>query len=177
MNIADTDMSFADMTSAEIAATLHLEAHPEGGFFRETYRSDSSVMTVRGPRAASTAILFLLTVARPSRFHRLASDELWLCHGGAVIELITLLPDGSAGRTLLAVGGQRRHGGLIATPQAIVPGGCWQAARVMSGEGVDWGLVSCAVSPGFIYEDFELAERDELLAAYPDQAKVIAALT
>ena len=170
-------MIFADMTAAEVAAAFDLAPHPEGGFFRETYRSASSVMTARGPRAASTAILFLLTVARPSRFHRLASDELWLYHGGAVIELLTLLPDGNAGRTLLAGAGQSRQGGSITTPQAVVAGGCWQAARVVSGDGVDWGLASCVVSPGFIYDDFELAERDQLLAAYPEQAEVIAALT
>ena len=145
MDIADSDMISADMTSADVAAALGLAPHPEGGFFRETYRSASSVMTARGPRAAST--------------------------------------------TLLAEAGQGRHRGLIAAPQAVVPGGCWQAARLVLGDGaasgdgalpsdgVDWGLVSCVVSPGFIYDDFELAEREKLLAAYPDQAEVIAALT
>ena len=133
-------------------------------------------MTARGPRSASTAILFLLTMDRPSRFHRLVFDELWMYHDGAVIELLTLLPDGSSGRALLAGPGQALHSGLL-TPQTIVPGGCWQAARVAPGEGVDWGLVSCVVSPGFVYEDFELADRDDLLAAYPTQAEVIAALT
>jgi uncharacterized protein len=66
------------IAAAAIARVLSLEPHPEGGFYRETYRADALVMTPRGPRAASSATLFLVTAEHPSRFHRLANDELWL---------------------------------------------------------------------------------------------------
>ncbi len=76
--------------AARLASVLGLEPHPEGGWFRETYRAAREVETARGPRPASTAILFLVTPGSPSRFHRLASDELWVFQGGDPLELVTL---------------------------------------------------------------------------------------
>lgn len=163
------------ITAADIVAALDLEPHPEGGLFRETYRAGELVSTPRGVRAASTAILFLVSAASPSRFHRLWSDELWLYHGGCRLELVTLLPDGRDERTVLGGAGLLVRDEEL-TPQALVPAGAWQAARVLPGEGVDWCLVSCVVTPGFDYEDFELADREELLAAYPDASETIEAL-
>jgi predicted cupin superfamily sugar epimerase len=124
----------------------------------------------------SSAILFLVTGDRPSRFHRLASDELWLYHGGSRLELVTLLPDGRGQSTMLAGAGLLVRDEEL-TPQATVPGDAWQAARVAPGEGVDWTLVSCVVTPGFDFDDFELADPAELRSAYPDQADVVAALS
>lgn len=164
------------IAAASIARALDLEPHPEGGYYRETHRSDTLVMTPRGPRSASSAILFLITTDNPSRFHRLYSDEIWLYHGGSRLELATLLPDGRAERIVLAGAGLLVRDEEL-TPQAIVPKGAWQAARVLTGEGVDWTLVSCVVSPGFDFEDFELADAQEISAAYPEQAELIAALT
>ncbi len=164
------------MDAQQTIQTLRLEPHPEGGFYRETHRSEEMVMTPRGPRAASTTILFLITADRPSRFHRLANDELWFYHGGARLELTTLLPDGRVEVIVLSGAGMVVRDDE-STPQAVVPGGVWQGARVLPSDGVDWALASCVVTPGFDFEDFELAEREEISAAYPDQTEVIAALT
>lgn len=168
------------MAAADIAKTLDLAPHPEGGFYRETFSAEHRVMTARGVRPAATAILFLIAAASPSRFHRLLSDELWLFHGGTPLELVTLRVDGSAESVVLADAGQLGRGELF-TPQAIVPAGTWQAARVMAAadrsDDAGWTLVSCVVTPGFSFDDFELAQSSELLAAYPSQADVIAALT
>ena len=82
------------VAAAQIVADLGLQAHPEGGYFRETYRAVEQMQTPRGPRSAATAILFLVTVAAPSRFHRLLSEETWLHQGGAPLELVMLPPHG-----------------------------------------------------------------------------------
>ena len=164
------------IAAADIVRALDLGPHPEGGYYRETYRAVELVMTPRGPRAASSAVLFLVTGDHPSRFHRLANDELWLYHGGSRLELLTLLPDGRAESTILAGAGLLVRDEEL-TPQATVPGGAWQAARVVPGEGVDWTLVSCIVTPAFDFEDFELADPEEIAAAYPEQAELVAALT
>ncbi|MEI6449451.1 MAG: cupin domain-containing protein [Actinomycetes bacterium] len=184
-------------TAAELAATLGLEPHPEGGFFRETYRAAATVQTPRGERAASTAILFLVTAAGLSHLHRIRSDELWVFQGGLPLELVTLAPGGEletrvlgdpaeTGRTPV-VGPHESDpasAGEVApawTPQALVSAGSWQGARLAGGPHLPasraWALVSCIVSPGFEYEDFELGERDALLAAYPGHAAVVTAFT
>jgi predicted cupin superfamily sugar epimerase len=170
-------------TVEEIARQLGLEPHREGGWFRETYRSVETVATERGVRIASTAILFLVTASSPSRFHRLASDELWVFQAGLPLELITLQADGEARVRLLGDPAATS----TALPQALVPAAAWQAARVAGdvagrssgvGEGErTWSLVSCVVTPGFVYEDFELAHRDELVRRCPQQAELIVALT
>jgi uncharacterized protein len=162
-------------TAADVIQAFALEPHPEGGFYRETFRSRRLVVTERGPRPAATAIFFLVTADHRSRFHRLVGDELWLFHGGAPLEIVTLLPDGRVEREVL-----RRAEDTLAsetlTPQLIVPAGAWQAARLPPGADPDWALVSCVVTPGFDYEDFELAEKDMLLAAYPEAEELISAL-
>jgi len=169
-------------TAAELAATLRLEPHPEGGFFRETYRAAETVVTPRGERAASTAILFLVTAQALSHLHRIRSDELWVFQGGLPLELVTLTPDGELEAHVLgdpAVGA--RQAGRETIPQALAPAGCWQGARLAGGPHLPasraWALVSCIVSPGFEYEDFELGRRDALLAAFPEHAEIVAAFT
>ena len=170
-------------TAAELAATLGLEPHPEGGFFRETYRAAETVVTPRGERAASTAILFLVTAAAISHLHRLRSDELWVFQGGLPLELVTLSPDGDLETHVLGglAGGTHEAIEAAATPQALVPAGSWQGARLAGGPHLPashaWALVSCIVSPGFEFEDFELGERDALLAAYPRQAEIVTTFT
>jgi hypothetical protein len=170
--------------AAGVAADLRLDPHPEGGYFRETYRATATVVTERGLRAASTAIVFLVTAQRPSRFHRLASDELWFHQGGAPLELWMLEAGKSAGRVIL---GSVEAGG-DARLMARVPAHVWQAARVAPAvpgatraadapSGPAWSLVSCVVTPGFDYDDFELADREQMLRERPGDAKLIAALT
>jgi len=170
-------------TAAELAATLGLEPHPEGGFFRETYRAAETVQTPRGERAASTAILFLVTAAAISHLHRLGSDELWVFQGGLPLELVALSPSGELKTRVLGdpADGTREAGGVQATPQALAAAGSWQGARLAGGPHLPasraWALVSCIVSPGFEYEDFELGERGALLAAYPEHAEIVTAFT
>jgi uncharacterized protein len=184
-------------TSTELAATLGLEPHPEGGFFRETYRAAETVQTPRGERVASTAILFLVTATAISHLHRLAGDELWVYQGGLPLELVVLAPGrelethvlgdaAESARTPLATADEAGLGSVtiqasVWSPQALVPAGSWQGARLAGGPHLPasraWALVSCIVSPGFEYEDFELGERALLLAAYPQHAEIVAAFT
>ncbi|MFF0493258.1 cupin domain-containing protein [Nocardia sp. NPDC004068] len=128
-----------------LAAALDLEPHPEGGWFRETWRSpvEFAPEGYPGPRAAATAIYFLLMPGEKSAPHTVRSDELWLWHGGGPLALdiggeeIVLGPDIERGQR----------------PQAVVPGGVTQSARPL---GPDHVLVTCVVSPGFDFADFRL---------------------
>ena len=88
-------------TAAQMAASLGLAPHPEGGYYLETYRAAQTLRTPRGERPASTAILFLVTAASVSRLHRLSSDELWVFQGGLPLELVTIAPDGGLQRRVL----------------------------------------------------------------------------
>ena len=185
-------------TAAELAHTLGLAPHPEGGFFRETYRGVEVVETPRGRRAACTTILFLVTAAAVSRLHRLSSDEIWVFQGGLPLELVTLAPGGELRRALLGDAAEPdwREAQKAAPPQAaapkdappqalepqaLAPAGHWQGARLAGGVRLPveraWCLVSCVVTPGFEYEDFEMGERAALLAAYPRHAALVRALT
>lgn len=157
-------------TAAEIIATLGLEPHSEGGFFRETYRSTAQIETDRGRRCAATAILFLVTSGAPSRFHRLKADELWLFQGGEALELVLLSGRGAADSVVL---GGEPPGAL----QTLVSAGIWQAARLHGSEEGAWSLVSCLVTPGFEAADLELGPREDLLRDYPDARDLIVALT
>ena len=152
------------MSPEALAAALALAPHPEGGWFRETYRSPLTVPTPRGPRSACTSIYFLLTAASFSAFHRIASDELWHFYRGDALEIVTLSAAGPA-RTRLS--GE--------SPQAMVPAGTWFASHVPAPG--SYALVGCTVAPGFDFADFELASRSDLLATYPDHADLITSLT
>ena len=182
-----------------MAASLGLQPHPEGGYYLETYRSEVTLSTPRGERPASTAILFLVTEDSPSKLHRLWSDELWVFQGGLPLELVTLTPAGELGTRVLGdleeIVRSRDHGvapteefpvGLPAGSdewllQALVPAGSWQGARLSGGPHLPadyaWSLVSCVVTPGFDFADFEMGEREALLAAYPQHAEVVGALS
>ncbi|WP_286690120.1 MULTISPECIES: cupin domain-containing protein [unclassified Aeromicrobium] len=132
------------------AARLALEPHPEGGWYRQTWRSPVDVTLPDGRvRPTATLIWFLLPAGDSSAWHRVASDELWLAHTGAVaLEL------GGSGAVPEAV--ERHVVGVGATQvsQLLVPAGVWQ--RTLPGE--QEALVSCVVSPGFDFDDFALHE-------------------
>ncbi len=177
----------AGLSAPEVAEALGLQPHLEGGYFRETYRAAVEVDTAAGPRPLSTAVLFLLASDSPSRFHRLASDELWLYHAGARAEL-WLLPPKAEGTVEARVRASRGEAGPMRRaltlspdrPCAVVPARWWMGARVTSADGPEetgWTLVSCVVTPGFEYEDFELGDRETLLRYYPAAGDVILALT
>jgi len=137
---------------------LGLEAHPEGGYFRETWRSDlelpADVLPDHdGPRSAGTSILFMLPDGARSALHRVTSEELWLYQGGDAVQL-TMQPalrTSDARIETVTVGpepGQQF--------QAVVPGGWWQAAEHVPGA-AGYVLVACVVVPGFDFADFEMA--------------------
>jgi len=151
---------------------LKLEGHPEGGHFRQTYRSD--VMIARealpvgftGARAASTAIYFLLEGKNFSAFHRLRSDEVWHFYVGEPLVVDVIAPSGEHSSLLL---GNDLEAGQV--PQAVVPAGCWFASHVEDGE--SFAVLGCTVAPGFDFEDFEMGKRAELMARYAQHREVI----
>ncbi len=158
------------MSIAALIDRYRLEPHPEGGWYREVYRSDQPVSRQDGQqRAALTAILFLLPQGEISRWHRVAcADETWHHAGGAALELLCLPPGGGAPRRqrLSAVLTQPQElPGETASPLAVVPAGWWQAARSLGA----WSLVSCCVGPGFDFADFTLL-RDLPPAQHPSGA-------
>jgi predicted cupin superfamily sugar epimerase len=134
-------------SAAQLVQALGLAAHPEGGWFREIHRSVENVSTARGPRAALTCIDYLLEAGQMSRWHVVASDEIWHFHGGALLELLVFRPaDGSLSRRILGPPAPGQH------PAGVVRAGEWQAARSLG----DWSLVGCDVGPGFDFADFAL---------------------
>jgi uncharacterized protein len=132
------------LNAEAIVETLGLAPHPEGGWYRETWRHAPP----DGSRGAGTAIYFLLTRDRASHWHRVDAAEIWHFYAGAPLEL-SIAQDGSAGvRHLLGVdlaAGER--------PQLVVPANAWQSARTLG----EWTLVGCTVSPAFEFARFELA--------------------
>lgn len=163
----------------EIARLLDLAPHPEGGFYRETYRATTLVETPRGPRAASTAIYFLVPRGTFSALHRIASDEVWHHHAGAPLRVVAI--DEGGGRHDQVLGADLARG---ERPQHVVRAGAWFGAHVEDSRDGDpasaratWSLVSCTVAPGFDFADFELAERAALTARFPAHAALIARLT
>ena len=155
---------------------LQLEPHPEGGYFRQTYRSEVVIARealpagFTGARTASTAIYFLLEGRNFSAFHRLRSDEVWHFYAGKPLMVHVIDPAGKYSSIRL---GRDLDAGEV--PQAIVPAGCWFASHV-----ADWksfAVVGCTVAPGFDFEDFEMGKREELVARYPQHGELIERLT
>jgi predicted cupin superfamily sugar epimerase len=155
---------------------LKLEPHPEGGYFRQTYRSD--VMIARaalpqafgGARAASTAIYFLLEGKNFSAFHRLRSDELWHFYAGSPLAVQVIDREGKCSTILL---GNDPDAGQVF--QAVVRAGCWFASHVADWR--SWALVGCTVAPGFDFADFEMGKRGDLVQEYPQHREMIGRLT
>lgn len=138
-----------------LVATLGLQAHPEGGWYRQTWRSGVSVEPAGypGPRAAATGIHFLLAAGEASRWHRVRSDELWLWQGLGPLRLwLGGSGEAPAPGTDAVVGPDPTAGQAL---QALVPAGVWQAAEPVTEAGA---LVACVVAPGFDFADFELAD-------------------
>ena len=146
--------------------------HPEGGFYKETYRSAAAFVPpgFSGERSYATAIYFLLTAQNFSAFHRIASDELWHFYEGDGLEVHVIDPEGSYKR--LQLGSNAAAGQVY---QAVVPAGCWFASGVVAGG--QYAFVGCTVAPGFSFADFELANRQTLVKAYPQHAELIAQFT
>lgn len=165
------------MDAPDLIAALGLAPHPEGGYYRETYRSALELPATAllpafdGPRAAATAIHFLLEAGSFSALHRIRSDELWFFHAGDPLEVSGFdpaAPDHAPATTW-------RLGPPPGAYSAVVPAGWLFGARVAPGG--RWSLVSCVVAPGFDFADFAMPARAELLAAHPHHAALIARLT
>jgi predicted cupin superfamily sugar epimerase len=130
------------MTAQEIIDRLQLEPHPEGGFYRQTWRAENT------GRATGTCIYFLLAEGQTSHWHRVDATEIWLYHAGAPLVLsLSATDDGPATDHVLTPDLTR------GAPQIIVPENHWQAARTTG----NYTLVSCTVSPGFDFSGFILA--------------------
>jgi uncharacterized protein len=155
---------------------LKLEPHPEGGYFRQTYKADLMIareaLPTRfgGARAASTAIYFLLEGQNFSAFHRLQSDEVWHFYAGS--PLLVHVIEATGKHTAIPLGDDPEAGQSV---QAVVPAGCWFASHVADWK--SWALVGCTVAPGFDFEDFEMGKRAELVKKYPQHKEIIERLT
>jgi predicted cupin superfamily sugar epimerase len=167
------------MTDAERwIARLGLAPHPEGGWFRETYRAaeviDRDALPARfgGARSVSTAVYFLITRDAFSALHRIRSDELWHFYAGDPVT-VTLLD--AAGRGSLTTVRLSRDPAHDALPQVVIPAGAWFGAEVAAPG--TFALVGCTVAPGFDFADFELGRRAELVARYPAHRAAIERLT
>jgi predicted cupin superfamily sugar epimerase len=168
-------------SKARLVRELGLAPHPEGGYYRETYRDTASVTRADGAvRAASTAIYYLLSDDSYSAWHRIRADEAWHFHAGCPIDIHVL--DANGGAWTVRLGNSLEHPGAVF--QAVVPAGAWFAAERIGtaaddgqvGQdcpGADFSLAGCTVAPGFEFSEFELASVDALLKDYPDHAALI----
>jgi len=158
-----------------IVEQLKLEAHPEGGFYKEVYRSEgiiskNALSQFSGDRNFCTSIYFLLTSDNFSGFHRIKQDEIWHFYSGSPLAIHVI--DKNGVYTKHTVGMNFSENQL---PQFTVPAGCWFASSVEK-EG-SYSFVGCTVAPGFDFDDFELAERNQLTQLYPQHAEIIEKLT
>lgn len=159
----------------DIISKLGLKPHPEGGYFRETYRSSGEINNDNlgsnyiGKRNYSTCIYFLLTSDNFSAFHRIKQDEIWHFYDGSPLRLHIISESGVY--TNHVIGMNLKNGAM---PQFVVPGGSWFAAEVINIK--SYSLIGCTVSPGFDFKDFELKTRSELISLFPDKERIISKL-
>lgn len=158
------------LTIEELVKHFQLLPHPEGGYYKETYRSATQVNNeclpadFNGPRSLSTAIYFLLTRGNFSAFHRIPSDECWHFYQGSPLNVYMISGDGKL--SIIRLGNDIHAGEVF---QAVVPAGCWFASESTG----DFSLVGCTVSPGFDFRDFELAYAEKLAKLYPQHDTTI----
>ncbi len=164
------------MTAEQIKQQLGLIAHPEGGFYIQTYKSSDMVAKpcldarYSGARATGTCIYYLLEPGDFSEMHRLQSDEIFHFYLGDPVEQLQLWPDGSSRVVILGTDLGRGQ-----VPQHVVPKNVWQGSRLVAGG--NYSLLGCTVAPGFEFEDYESGLRDQLCQQYPGQSELIRALT
>jgi predicted cupin superfamily sugar epimerase len=164
----------SEPSAQQIIARLQLAPHPEGGHYREVFRSAA---TVEHPsaghdarRSAMTSIYFLLEDGERSAWHRVRSDEAWCLLAGGPLELHMLGPDGQPSMVMLGAGFESGQ-----SMQAVVPANWWQAAQ--PAPGARFVLCACIVAPGFDFADFDLAGREQLAAQYPTCRDLVARFT
>ncbi len=149
-----------------------LQPHPEGGWYKQTYKSTESVAAAAlperfgGDRPFSTAIYFLLEQGNFSAFHRIKSDECWHFYAGDTLQVYVIQQDGTL--KIISLGQAIENDELF---QYVVPANCWFASRPAPGSA--FSFVGCTVAPGFDFADFELANADVLSKEYPQHAAII----
>ena len=149
-----------------------LQPHPEGGWYKQTYKSTESVAASAlperfgGDRPFSTAIYFLLEQGNFSAFHRIKSDECWHFYAGDRLQVYVIQQDGTL--KIISLGQAIENNELF---QYVVPANCWFASRPAPGSA--FSFVGCTVAPGFDFADFELANADVLSKEYPQHAAII----
>ena len=162
-------------TAEYFVENLNMTAHPEGGFYKETFASTENIsdkdldVNFEGSRMLWTSIYFLLRDGEVSNFHRLKSDEMWYYHSGSPLTIYIISPEGKL--TIEQLGLNIENG---EKPQVLVPKD-YIFGSAMNNEG--YALVGCNVSPGFEFRDFELFERSFLMEKYPEYKKTILKLT
>lgn len=160
------------MNAQDWIKRLALAPHPEGGYFKETYRSDHMLPRpalprgFKGPRSVSTAIYFLLKRGQISRLHLIAADELWHHYAGGSLIVHGLTPQGRHIEFKLGTRPDRGE-----APQVMIPAGTWFGACLAPRAA--FALVGCTVAPGFDFADFEMGDTSTLLKAFPRHKAVI----
>lgn len=160
----------------EIIEKLNLLPHPEGGYYREVYRSNEKISTRGLPprysteRTFSTSIYYLLQSDQFSSFHKIKSDEIWHFYSGSPIAIHLFFQDRKYEKVIM--GNKIEDNQLL---QYVIPKETWFAAEPIDKD--SYSLVGCGVAPGFEFEDFELAERKDLSKIFPDYEKLISRLT
>lgn len=151
---------------------LQLQPHPEGGYFREVYRSKETIsadlLLVRynSERSFATSIYFLLKSDQISAFHRLKSDEIWHFYAGSPITVYMIDKEGCLSKNIC--GRDVLNNEQL---QLVIPHGCWFAAEVNQAD--SYSLVGCNVAPGFDFSDFELADKETLEKSFPQHKQLI----
>ncbi|WP_298514699.1 cupin domain-containing protein [uncultured Kordia sp.] len=159
-----------------LVESLQLLPHPEGGFYKEVYRSEKVIAKAAlpdnfsGDRSYCTSIYFLLTSENFSAFHRIKQDEIWHFYGGSSLSVHVIDQNGDYIEHKVGMNFSQGE-----QPQLVVPAGCWFASSVSQKD--SYAFVGCTVAPGFDFEDFELAERTSLQQEYPQHADIIHKLT
>jgi hypothetical protein len=132
----------------DLISDLRLQPHPEGGYFRQIFKSAHKVQRLdkKSVRSALTTIYFLLIKGEHGRWHRVTSDEAWHFYEGDPVEVYWIDGQDVVHREVLGTATSNAH------PMCVVPAGCWQAARPLG----EYSLLGCTVAPGFEFEDFEM---------------------
>ncbi len=152
--------------AAQLIAQMGLQPHPEGGYYKEVYRSENIVLRPFSPESkqACTSIYYLLEGSDYSGFHRLLSDELWYFHKGSPLHIHVIDEDGAYAVYELS---DTPSGSF----SVAIKAGQWFASEIPSKSG--YILVSCVVAPGFDFAEFEMAKKEELIAQYPQHSQII----
>lgn len=163
--------------SRQLIEQLGLEPHPEGGYYKQVYKSEESIQEqylperFLGERVYATAIYFLLDQSTFSALHMINQDEIWHHYEGAPLEIVMINEDHEAKHVILGKDldkGQK--------PMVVVPYGVYFGARLVDDK-EDFSFVGCTVAPGFEFDDFVLARREDLLRDYPHHEDIIHAFT